>query len=86
MSKQDEREESQEQSGEEVENTWNDVSKLQDLGINAGDIKKLKDAGCYTVESLIMRTKKSLCNIKGLSEAKVDKILDAANKIYVSHV
>jgi meiotic recombination protein DMC1 len=85
MSKQqtEERESSQEETPNEDTN-WNEIGKLQDLGINAGDIKKLKDAGCHTVESLTMRTKKSLCAIKGLSEAKVEKILEAVSKISVS--
>ncbi|KAK9137472.1 hypothetical protein Sjap_008066 [Stephania japonica] len=51
------------------------------LGINAGDIKKLQDAGIYTCNGLMMHTKKSLTGIKGLSEAKVDKICEAAEKI-----
>jgi hypothetical protein len=31
----------------------------------------------------MMRTKKDLCNIKGLSEAKVDKIIEQAQKLKV---
>ncbi|RWW30189.1 hypothetical protein GW17_00005246 [Ensete ventricosum] len=65
-------------------------------GINAGDIKKLQDAGIYTCNGLMMHTKKvcspvrasfdlsqSLTGIKGLSEAKVDKICEAAEKLVV---
>lgn len=76
----DEREEAdnKEQEGEEINNP---IEKLQDFGINAGDIKKLQDAGFATVESVTMCIKKSLVNIKGLSEAKVDKIIEAASKI-----
>jgi meiotic recombination protein DMC1 len=40
--------------------------------------------GCFTVESVLMRTKKELCNFKGLSEAKVDKIFEAAGKVKVN--
>ncbi|KAJ0933874.1 putative ATP diphosphatase [Helianthus annuus] len=50
-------------------------------GINAGDVKKLQDAGIYTCNGLMMHTKKNLTGIKGLSEAKVDKICEAAEKI-----
>ncbi|KAL3748958.1 hypothetical protein ACJRO7_010103 [Eucalyptus globulus] len=50
-------------------------------GINAGDVKKLQDAGIYTCNGLMMHTKKHLTGIKGLSEAKVDKICVAAEKI-----
>ncbi|KAF3631127.1 Meiotic recombination protein DMC1 -like protein [Capsicum annuum] len=50
-------------------------------GINAGDVKKLQDAGIYTCNGLMMHTKKNLTGIKGLSEAKVEKICEAAEKI-----
>ncbi|KAJ0963337.1 hypothetical protein J5N97_028459 [Dioscorea zingiberensis] len=51
-----------------------DPCKVIAQGINARDIKKLQDAGIYTVNGLMMHTKKNLTGIKGLSEAKVDKI------------
>ena len=54
------------------------ISSLQEKGINAGDIKKLEDAGFHTVESVAFTPKKSLITVKGLSENKVDKILEAA--------
>ncbi len=41
----------------------------------------MKDAGFYTVSSVLMRTKKALLQVKGLSEPKIDKIRDAALKI-----
>jgi hypothetical protein len=34
------------------------IDKLQEHGINASDISKLKIAGCYTIENLVFRTKK----------------------------
>jgi hypothetical protein len=46
----------------------------QELGIAAADIKKLKDGGIHTVEAVAHQTKKDLCAIKGLSEAKVAKM------------
>ena len=45
------------------------------------DIKKLKSAGICTVKGIQMVTKKKLCNIKGLSEAKVDKMKEAVIKV-----
>ena len=70
-------------------------------------MKKLKEAGYYTLEALFMRPKKArrrswprpftrfyklspslraqdLIAVKGLSEAKVDKILDSAAKVRAS--
>ncbi len=54
------------------------IKALEEKGINAGDIKKLEEAGYHTVEAIAFTPKKALINVKGLSEAKVDKILDAA--------
>ncbi|KAL7711896.1 Meiotic recombination protein DMC1 [Entamoeba marina] len=61
------------------------VDILQEHGINVGDINKLKAAGCNTIESIAMRTKKELCAIRGFSEAKVDKLLEASGKINPAH-
>ncbi|SBS82927.1 meiotic recombination protein DMC1, putative (DMC1), partial [Plasmodium malariae] len=63
------------------EQQFQEIEKLQDLGINAADINKLKGSGYCTILSLIQTTKKELCNVKGISEAKVDKILEVASKI-----
>lgn len=45
------------------------------------DVKKLLEAGYYTVESIAYTPKKQLLNIKGISEAKADKILLEATKL-----
>jgi hypothetical protein len=47
----------------------------KEAGINAQDIKKLTEAGLYTVESVAYTPKKTLIAIKGISEAKADKII-----------
>uniref|UniRef100_A0A9L0JBF1 RAD51 recombinase n=1 Tax=Equus asinus TaxID=9793 RepID=A0A9L0JBF1_EQUAS len=51
------------------------VSRLEQCGINANDVKKLEEAGFHTVEAVAYAPKKELINIKGISEAKADKIL-----------
>uniref|UniRef100_A0A0E0R450 RecA family profile 1 domain-containing protein n=1 Tax=Oryza rufipogon TaxID=4529 RepID=A0A0E0R450_ORYRU len=66
---------------EEEEECFESIDKLISQGINSGDVKKLQDAGIYTCNGLMMHTKKSLTGIKGLSEAKVDKICEAAEKL-----
>lgn len=48
---------------------------LQQCGVSASDIKKLEDAGFHTIEAVAYAPKKELLNIKGISEAKADKIL-----------
>ncbi|XP_028105787.1 DNA repair protein RAD51 homolog [Camellia sinensis] len=57
------------------------VEHLQASGIASLDIKKLKDAGLCTVESVAYSPRKELLQIKGISEAKVDKIIEAASKL-----
>ncbi|XP_029636495.1 DNA repair protein RAD51 homolog 1 [Octopus sinensis] len=57
------------------------LSKLEGQGISANDCKKLEEAGFYTVESVAFAPKKSFLNIKGISEAKADKILTEATKL-----
>ncbi|GMN46783.1 hypothetical protein TIFTF001_015964 [Ficus carica] len=66
---------------DDEEELFEAIDKLIAQGINAGDVKKLQDAGIYTCNGLMMHTKKHLTGIKGLSEAKVDKICEAAEKI-----
>eukprot|EP00798_Chlamydomonas_sp_ICE-L_P027067 gene27069-2300_t len=50
-------------------------------GVPAADIKKLVEGGIHTVEGLAHAAKKDLLAIKGLSEAKVEKLQCAAWKI-----
>ncbi|KAG0303476.1 recombinase rad51 [Dissophora globulifera] len=57
------------------------TEKLAEAGIQAADIQKLKDAGYYTVESIAFTPKKNILLIKGISEAKADKILSEASRL-----
>lgn len=57
------------------------VHELVKHGIAEGDIKKLTDAGYHTVEAIVFTPRKALVLVKGLSEAKVDKILEACQKL-----
>ncbi|XP_018541004.1 meiotic recombination protein DMC1/LIM15 homolog isoform X2 [Lates calcarifer] len=66
---------------DEEESFFQDIDLLQKHGINMADIKKLKSVGICTVKGIQMTTRKALCNIKGLSEAKVEKIKEAAGKM-----
>uniref|UniRef100_A0A2K5MPW1 DNA meiotic recombinase 1 n=1 Tax=Cercocebus atys TaxID=9531 RepID=A0A2K5MPW1_CERAT len=66
---------------DEEEYLFQDIDLLQKHGINVADIKKLKSVGICTIKGIQMTTRRALCNVKGLSEAKVDKIKEAANKL-----
>ncbi len=58
-----------------------EIDKLESVGINVSDIKKLKAAGLYTMASVMMATTSVLTSIKGLSEIKVQKIIDCVKKV-----
>uniref|UniRef100_A0A0M3KHC6 Meiotic recombination protein DMC1/LIM15 homolog (inferred by orthology to a human protein) n=1 Tax=Anisakis simplex TaxID=6269 RepID=A0A0M3KHC6_ANISI len=62
-------------------NFYQDVELLQSHGINVADIKKLQGVGICTIKGIMMTTRKRLCDVKGLSEAKVDKIKEIAAKL-----
>ncbi|KAK5903998.1 hypothetical protein CgunFtcFv8_007728 [Champsocephalus gunnari] len=57
------------------------LSKLEQCGVSGSDIKKLGDAGFHTIEAVAYAPKKELLNIKGISEAKAEKILAEAAKL-----
>jgi meiotic recombination protein DMC1 len=58
-----------------------EIDKLESVGINVSDIKKLKAAGLYTMASIMMATSSYLTAIKGLSEVKVQKIIECVKKV-----
>ena len=45
------------------------------------EITKLKNAGFCTVKSVLMANMKDLCGIKGMGDAKAEKIRESAMKI-----
>lgn len=66
---------------EEQECGFIEIEELQKAGIGAADIAKLKTAGIATVRGVQMTITRQLLKIKGLSEAKVEKIREAAAKL-----
>jgi DNA repair protein RAD51 len=56
------------------------ISKLEGCGISASELKKLVEAGFYTVESIAFVPRKTLLNIRGLTDAKVDKLIAECSK------
>ncbi|KAL1748984.1 Rad51-domain-containing protein [Schizophyllum fasciatum] len=60
---------------------FDSIDELQSHGINVQDILKLKSAAINTVSGVNMTTRRQLLKIKGMSEAKVEKIKEAAHKI-----
>ena len=61
------------------------INKLEEFGISAADVKKLMEAGFQTVESITFTAKKNLITIKGLTETKIDKIMEVG-KGYLKYI
>lgn len=55
------------------------IEKLQVNGITTSDLKKLRENGIHTVEAVAYAPRKALMEIKGISEAKADKLLSEAS-------
>ncbi|KIR35499.1 meiotic recombinase Dmc1 [Cryptococcus deuterogattii MMRL2647] len=66
---------------EEFGGSFESVDELQQHGINALDIAKLKAAGIVTILGVAQTPRKNLLKIKGLSEAKVEKLKETCTKI-----
>ncbi|BFU23068.1 DNA repair protein RAD51, putative [Entamoeba histolytica HM-1:IMSS-B] len=78
----EEEHEEEEEEEEEEENAAVPIRKLIGLaGITEGDCKKLEEAGFFTVQSIAFTPKKQLITIKGISDAKADKLLAESSKI-----
>ncbi|RDX51023.1 hypothetical protein OH76DRAFT_341557 [Lentinus brumalis] len=62
--------------GDDVDESpfFDTVDELQQHGINVQDILKLKAAAINTVSGVNMTTRRHMLKIKGMSEAKVEKI------------
>ncbi|RMX49626.1 hypothetical protein pdam_00003034 [Pocillopora damicornis] len=67
----------EELSDQEEDSFYQDIDLLQNHGINVADIKKLKSAGICTIKGVQMTTRRKMCQIKGISEAKMEKIKNA---------
>jgi meiotic recombination protein DMC1 len=46
----------------------------------AADIKKAKEGGFCTIQSLLMHPRKRLHAVKGLSEAKTEKLIEVGTQ------
>lgn len=57
------------------------ISRLEEFGVDAKTVQKLREAGYMTVESVAFTPKRTLESIKGIGETKLPKIMEAANKI-----
>ena len=56
------------------------LSHLEGNGISANDLKRCADAGLNTVSAIAYTPRRQLLTIKGISEAKADKLISEATK------
>jgi DNA repair protein RAD51 len=66
---------------EREETTIKLIDELEKEGISASDIQKLKTAGYHTLDSVAFAPRKNILLVKGISDAKADKIFGAASKL-----
>jgi DNA repair protein RAD51 len=60
------------------------ITKLdKSCGIGNADLKKLQEAGFCTVESIAFAPRKTLLAVKGISDAKADKLAVSFSSILV---
>jgi len=71
----------QQEEDDQVSIPYVALGELLKHGVAAGDIKKLNEAGIHTASGLMQTSKRKLAQIKGLSEAKCEKIYEAGEKI-----
>jgi len=71
---QQQQQQQQEEEGDEQMVNYQTLEVLIEHGIAANDIQKLNDAGFHTVESIAHATTRKLADVKGISEAKVNKL------------
>lgn len=57
------------------------VDELEKVGVSTTDVKKLREGGFMTVEAVAYSTRKRLLAVKGISEAKADKLIAEAAKL-----
>jgi len=78
--------EQQESDDEEEHKSYLEIEHLEQQKVSSADIKKLKDASYFTVESVAYSPRKQLLEIKGISDAKVDKLQSAAHSLLKSRM
>ncbi|CAI5743181.1 unnamed protein product [Peronospora destructor] len=61
--------------------SYEPIDLLQDAGVNTTDITKLKNGGFATIGQLFQVSQRKLLDVKGISESKMDKLLQAGRKL-----
>ena len=59
-----------------VNSVFHKVEEMENFGVNKTDITKLKAGGYHTMESIAHSTMRKLCEVKGISEQRAQKLKD----------
>lgn len=65
----------------QVSVNYQSLELLVEHGVAPNDIQKLNDAGFHTMESVAHATVRKLSEVRGLSEAKVNKLKDIVKQL-----
>lgn len=57
------------------------IQILEGYGVASGDIKRFMEAGFFTVESIAFAPKKAILAVKGIAEAKAEKVMAECAKL-----
>ena len=63
--------EQEEEDGEDAVMGPTPIEMMEQMGVNASDVAKLKAGGMFTMEAVAYATMKSLTNLKGVSEVRM---------------
>jgi len=80
----EEEEEEAEEEAEERELAFYHITCLEEHGIARADVQKLVESGFCTVQAVAHATLKKLCEVKGISETKAQKLRAVAYKMVPS--
>ncbi|DBA01660.1 TPA: hypothetical protein N0F65_010311, partial [Lagenidium giganteum] len=69
--------------GEDDFRSYEPIDMLQDAGINATDIARLKEDGFATIGQLFQVSQKRLLSVKGVSESKLEKVVRYGDRAWV---
>ena len=80
----DDEEQLEEMEEEEAGAAFFHVTELENLGISRQDTQKLAAGGFCTVQSVAYATIKKLCEVKGISDTKAQKLREISYKLVPS--
>ena len=69
-------------ANENIELSFHPIQELEQHGVQASEIKKLKTAGFCTVESIAFALTKEIEGVAGISDKKAEKIIVSFSRFF----